>query len=943
MMYTTTLNQKLKFFSKTTKHFVSSIGLAMLMVAMSGSVWAQTPGESCDDPLVVDALPFTASGNTATYGNNYVLEDVPALAPNAITDGTGSEYYLSGSDVVFAYTPVANQMVNVTTTNDDDWIGLWAFTGCPFASTVGYHTSIDGATRAINNLPLIGGTTYYFVISTWSPPESTDFTINIEEEIPDCPGLGLNIGDPCDDGDPNTINDVITEDCECAGILPPDGMVCEAPIVVTDLPYTTTDNTATYGDNYEPADVPALAPGAIGEPLSSYLSGDDVVYAYTPAANEVINISVTEHGTWTGLYVFTECPFASTLGGETNSSDTEDLEVNLLPVEAGVTYYIVISTNAAPQSTPYTLNITKLEECTGASAGIPDEDLLLVCADTEFTLAVSGATEPATGLVSTWQSSPAGDNNWADIAGTSSPSYTVTGGISEATDFRYIVTCTLNDESDTSDVIQVTLEDPIDCYCLANFENSVEPITYVSFVDIDNTSSASATEAYEDFTDQSTEVFAGATYEITLKGFTGGNWTNFFTVFIDWDQNGVLGDAGEIYEIGSITNSTGEDDISVMGDIQVPFDALPGTTRMRIVKNFSTSPLDPCGSYGYGQVEDYSVEVAPLEACTGADAGTPNEVALVVCANDPFTVAVTGASDPAEGQTRIWQSSPAGDNNWTDITGANSPTYIVVGGIQADTDFRYVVTCSNTSETDESDIIEVSLNPNLSECYCTPVLDCTDGDLIENVSFLEIDNTTACSPDGYGNYTDMEATTMVGQTYSISVTVGDGWDVESVSVWIDFDNSGSFDEDEFFYIGTGSGEVVTNDITIPTDAIPDAYVMRVRVAAVPEINATADMACDESQGYGETEDYTVIVEPVSVKENDYGFEMGPNPTKDIIQLTSTENIQSIAIYNIAGQLVMNNQIDAQSPTVDLSALQNGIYLMEVTIKDHKEVYKVVKH
>ncbi len=32
----------------------------------------------------------------------------------------------------------------------------------------------------------------------------------------DCPGLG-NIGDACDDGDPNTLGDVVGADCTCAG------------------------------------------------------------------------------------------------------------------------------------------------------------------------------------------------------------------------------------------------------------------------------------------------------------------------------------------------------------------------------------------------------------------------------------------------------------------------------------------------------------------------------------------------------------------------------------------------------------------------------------------------------------------------------------------------------------------------------------------------------
>src|SRR5699024_4013790 len=34
----------------------------------------------------------------------------------------------------------------------------------------------------------------------------------------DCPDLGGNFGDACDDGDDNTVNDTINEDCECVGI-----------------------------------------------------------------------------------------------------------------------------------------------------------------------------------------------------------------------------------------------------------------------------------------------------------------------------------------------------------------------------------------------------------------------------------------------------------------------------------------------------------------------------------------------------------------------------------------------------------------------------------------------------------------------------------------------------------------------------------------------------
>ena len=161
--------------------------LSMLLIsAVSWQGMAQS-GSSCDDPLTVEAMPFSDSGNTSTYGNNYTSSDVPTVASGAITEGTGSTSYLNGDDVVYSYTAGANGTISISTTNDNDWVGLWVFTGCPFTSTVGYHTATGGTTRSIPNLPVVAGETYYIVISTWPAPQSTAYTISI---------TGTDVADP---------------------------------------------------------------------------------------------------------------------------------------------------------------------------------------------------------------------------------------------------------------------------------------------------------------------------------------------------------------------------------------------------------------------------------------------------------------------------------------------------------------------------------------------------------------------------------------------------------------------------------------------------------------------------------------------------------------------------------------------------------------------------
>ena len=151
--------------------------------------------------------------------------------------------------------------------------------------------------------------------------------------------------------------------------------------------------------------------------------------------------------------------------------------------------------------------------------------------------------------------------------------------------------------------------------------NPVEPITLVNFAGINNLTSevlgsndGTTIIAHEDYTTITGNVTAGSSYTITLKGNTGGAYTNRFMVFADWNQDGDFDDASEAYTITqTINTSTGVDAIQATQSLLVPPTALTGTTRMRVKKIFGTTAyVDPCIGTAYGQVEDYSLIVAPL-------------------------------------------------------------------------------------------------------------------------------------------------------------------------------------------------------------------------------------------------------------------------------------------------------------------------------------------
>ncbi|WP_040281428.1 beta strand repeat-containing protein [Psychroserpens damuponensis] len=141
-------------------------------------------------------------------------------------------------------------------------------------------------------------------------------------------------------------------------ITPPQGSTCEDPINLGTLPYVALGETTNgFGDNY------SGSPGDSGcGSTSSYLNGDDIVYAYTADEDGTINVNLTNiTDNYTGVFIYDSCNDIgfSCQAGNVNSSSTADLNIPLFPVNNGQTYYIVVSTWADPQTTTYDLSITK--------------------------------------------------------------------------------------------------------------------------------------------------------------------------------------------------------------------------------------------------------------------------------------------------------------------------------------------------------------------------------------------------------------------------------------------------------------------------------------------------------------------------------------------------------------------------------------------------------
>lgn len=162
-------------------------------------------------------------------------------------------------------------------------------------------------------------------------------------------------------------------------------------------------------------------------------------------------------------------------------------------------------------------------------------------------------------------------------------------------------------------------------YCDITPGATIEEITSVSFDATTITNSNSALLLIDE-TATVVNTTQGNTNTITVEGNTYGNFDTNIVAFIDWNQNDILDDANEVYAIGTLTNSLGNDGVSVSSDITIPTDAVIGTTRVRITKTYtdpdSPAIVDPCAisfdpfgmgvQQGYGQAIDFSVNVGTL-------------------------------------------------------------------------------------------------------------------------------------------------------------------------------------------------------------------------------------------------------------------------------------------------------------------------------------------
>jgi len=381
--------------------------------------------------------------------------------------------------------------------------------------------------------------------------------------------------------------------------------------------------------------------------------------------------------------------------------------------------------------------------------------------------------------------------------------------------------------------------------------------------------------------------------------------------------------------------------------------------------DYSKIDIDPSDDATFWFINEYQnagrkgvVGVFMLEPNTTVDdIGVTSIISPVdgpLTANEDITINIRnfGINDITnpEVQYTVNGGSPVVENLGADlVAGTTVPfTFAQQADLSASGDHTIVARTNLGGDTnpDNDEVTKVVTNGVI---ICEPDSDCSFGDGFTNVTVEEIDKDSGC--EGYADFTDEEATLNPGSTYDFTVTTGYG--DQNVRVWIDFNDDGTFTNDETvvpnFVIApgqAGGSYTETVDIVIPGGADQGAHRMRVKSnwqAPVP------DDACEETQ-YGETEDYTANVGDLSTEDQaivaaELMVLTLANNQFDISLTTEFEGVASIAISNILGQTLAFNNLEKEGNSynyhLDMSYADAGIYFIKMG-DNNSRTYKTAK-
>ena len=197
--------------------------------------------------------------------------------------------------------------------------------------------------------------------------------------------------------------------------------------------------------------------------------------------------------------------------------------------------------------------------------------------------------------------------NGVFLNNTTSTNYTDYGTFLEGSAYGYAVSAydAAGNESGKTEIIWVIIPEGTTVIVYPASQGNYTSYEWIQKIMVGTYSNNSGNNGgYADYTSETINLTKGMSYSVQLTpGYMNYAYSEFWKIWIDFNQDGDFTDSGEDVFSG-YSNSL------VSGFISIPASAFHGNTRMRITMKYGGYPLS-YGSFTYGEVEDYMVNITP--------------------------------------------------------------------------------------------------------------------------------------------------------------------------------------------------------------------------------------------------------------------------------------------------------------------------------------------
>ena len=229
-------------------------------------------------------------------------------------------------------------------------------------------------------------------------------------------------------------------------------------------------------------------------------------------------------------------------------------------------------------------------------------------------------------------------------------------------------------------------------YCTSNAtstaDSKINNVTVIGASQNINNSSVIGCATYTDFTAvPPADLVQGAQHQMSVTlGTCGGNFTKGGRVFVDFNQDIDFTDPGEAVAFFGPSSATQ----TYTFNIQIPFGATLGDTRMRVVGQETSNPagIQPCGTYTWGETEDYTVTIVPPPPYDVSVQNVfPAEYTRIPISQTPFPIQAIATNIGSNTATNVIITTNVFDGTSTLVGSASSAPVTLAPG--ATTTFTY--------------------------------------------------------------------------------------------------------------------------------------------------------------------------------------------------------------------------------------------------------------